>query len=52
MSRWILFAVAAAAVVLTQYVDRGSSWLAERQQIAREQVDDAIVTGSVRQPRR
>lgn len=52
MSRWILFAVAAGAVVLAQYVDRGSSWLAERQEIARNQGDDSIVTGSIRQPRR
>jgi hypothetical protein len=52
MSRWILFAVAAGAVVLTQYVDRGSSWLAQRQEIARSNGDDAITTGSVRQQRR
>jgi hypothetical protein len=51
MSRWVLFAVAAGAVVLAQYVDRGSSWLAERHEIARGQGDDGILTGTVR-PRR
>lgn len=50
MSRWMLFAVAAAAVVMAQYVDRGSQALRERQQeIARHQsFDDNLTTGSIR----
>lgn len=50
MSRWVLFAVAAGAVILAQYVDRGSSYLADRQQIARGQGDDNILTGTIRRP--
>ena len=48
MSRWALFAVAAAAVVLAQYVDRGSSRLAQQQELARSQGDDAVLTGTIR----
>lgn len=49
MSRWMLFAVAAAAIVMAQYVDRGSQVLRERQdEIARHQSDDGLTTGSIR----
>ncbi|MDP2802262.1 MAG: hypothetical protein Q8O26_10295 [Phreatobacter sp.] len=51
MSRWVLFAVAAASVVLAQFVDRGSKDLAEGIQTARmPQSDDDIRTGTVRRP--
>lgn len=49
MSRWMLFAVAAAAIVMAQYVDRGSQVLRERQdEIARHHSDDGLTTGSIR----
>jgi hypothetical protein len=51
MSRWVLIAVAAASVLLAQFVDRGSKDLAEGLQTARAPVsDDDIRTGSVRRP--
>ncbi|MBY0360826.1 MAG: hypothetical protein K2X45_02875 [Phreatobacter sp.] len=51
MSRWVLFAVAAASVVLAQFIDRGSKDLAEGMQTARmQQADDDIRTGTVRRP--
>ena len=55
MSRWVLFAVAAASVLLAQFVDRGSKDLAQELHAARPPIvaDDAIMTGSVRrQPKR
>ena len=55
MSRWVLFAVAAASVLLAQFVDRGSKDLAQELHAARPPIvaDDAIMTGSVRrQPQR
>jgi hypothetical protein len=48
MSRVLLFAVAAAAVILAQYVDRGSSYLVQQQEIARSQGDDNVTTGAIR----
>lgn len=49
MSRWVLIAVAAASVILAQFVDRGSKDLADGLQTARApQSDDDIRTGSVR----
>lgn len=50
MSRWIVFAVAAAAVVLANFVDRGSKELVQNGQWARPAGDDAILTGTVRRP--
>ncbi len=50
MSRWLLFVVAAAAVVTAQFIDRGSKELAESRQWARGNADDAIQTGTIRRP--
>ncbi|KAF0129952.1 MAG: hypothetical protein FD152_2166 [Xanthobacteraceae bacterium] len=50
MSRWLLFLVAAAAVVTAQFIDRGSKELAEARQWARGTSDDAIQTGTIRRP--
>ncbi|MCZ8314707.1 hypothetical protein [Phreatobacter sp.] len=52
MSRWVLFAVAAASILLAQFVDRGSKDLAQELHAARPPIvaDDAIMTGSVRRP--
>mgnify|MGYP001199921314 CR=1 FL=1 len=50
MSRWLLFLVAALAVVLTQFADRGSKELMEGRQWARGTADDTIQTGSIRRP--
>jgi len=55
MSRWVLFAVAAASILLAQFVDRGSKDLAQELHAARPPIvaDDAITTGTVRrQPQR
>ena len=48
MSRLALFIIAAGAVVLAQYVDRGSFYIAQQQEIARGQADDNVLTGSTR----
>lgn len=46
MSRWILFAIAAASILIANTADQGSSQLAD-QQVARGQpADDGILTGS------
>lgn len=47
MSRWILFMIAAASIVLAHTADQGSSRLSDQQQAQRSTpADDAIVTGS------
>lgn len=47
MSRWILFVIAAASVVLANTADQGSSRLSDQQHAQRgPSADDAIVTGS------
>lgn len=50
MSRWVLFAVAAASVLMAQFVDRGSKDLAQNLQAVRSPLpaDDNILTGSIR----
>lgn len=50
MSRWLLFLVAALAVVLAPFIDRGSREMAESRQWARGTADDAIQTGTIRRP--
>lgn len=51
MSRWVLFAVAAGAVILARIADSGSIQLAGRQEVPRHAAgDDGLVTGSVRRP--
>ncbi len=52
MSRWVLFAMAAASILLAQFVDRGSKDLAQNLQAIRSPApsDDNIMTGSVRRP--
>ncbi|WP_170181796.1 hypothetical protein [Phreatobacter stygius] len=57
MSRFVLFLIAAAAVVCAQYVDRGTAHLAGTESFAQRDggpsADDAILTGSTRrQPAR
>lgn len=47
MSRWILFAIAAASVLIANTADQGSNRLAEQQHATRgHSADDNIVTGS------
>lgn len=48
MSRWILFAIAAASILIANTADQGSHRLAGQQHAERDRpADDAIVTGSV-----
>lgn len=47
MSRWILFVIAAASILMANTADQGSSRLVDQQHAGRGQpADDALVTGS------
>lgn len=52
MSRWVLMLVAGAAVVLAQFIDRGSQQILNLNELARQDRpiagDDNVVTGSIR----
>ncbi|MBN8938763.1 MAG: hypothetical protein J0H01_04700 [Rhizobiales bacterium] len=54
MSRFVLFLIAAAAVVFAQYVDRSTAHLDGSQSVAHRDrgvnPDDAIITGTTRRP--
>jgi hypothetical protein len=54
MSRLVLFVVAAGAVVLAQFIDRGSQQIVNLNDLARQDrpigADDNVLTGSIRRP--
>ena len=52
MSRWVLMLVAAGAVILAQFIDRGSQQIVNLNDLARQDRpiagDDNVLTGSIR----